>query len=307
MAKPNLFIVGAPKCGTTSLHHFLARHPECYMSQVKEPGYFSRSRVRPDLRENLPYLRDQASYLELFGAADDSHKVVGESSTSYLRDEAALSEIRECLPGAKIIALVRDPVRLVSSYFNYQRFQGFEPLKTLQAAWEAQDQRCNGQIDAPRADRPDALAYRDVALLGQQIDRLYSFFDRSDVLVLVNTDLRTRPEALCREVQEFLDIDIQPGIGLPRKNVARTPRFQSLDNMIKQSPESLVRWKDRTKRFLGVNRLGIRAMLDRFNSVPTTHSVDESLAQEMRQFFRSDVELLSRLVERPLLQEWGWQ
>lgn len=304
--RPNLFIVGAPKCGTTSLHYFLAEHPQCYMSRVKEPGYFSRARVRPDLRDNLPYLRDMESYLKLFAAADASHPVVGESSTSYLRDEAALTEIREQMPGARIIALVRDPVRLVSSYFNYQRFQGFEPLETLREAWSAQDQRCSGQIDAPRADRPDALAYRNVALLGEQIERLYSFFDRDDVLVLVSTDLRTQPEALCHDVLSFLGVDCETDIRMPSKNIARTPRSRRLDNMVKHAPAFLVRWKDRSKRFLGVNRLGIRALLDRFNSVATTHSVDERLAAEMRRYFRDDVERLSGILDRPLMQEWGW-
>lgn len=93
---------------------------------------------------------------------------------------------------------------------------------------------------------------------------------------------------------------------MPSKNVARTPRSRRLDNLIKHAPPFLVRWKDRTKRHLGVNRLGIRALLDRFNSVATTHSVDEALEAEMRHYFRDDVERLSGLLGRPLLEEWGW-
>ena len=81
MRRPNLFIVGAPKCATTTLHEYLARHPECYMSRIKEPAYFSRSHVREDIRLSVPYFHSETEYLKLFSDATMKHKVVGESST----------------------------------------------------------------------------------------------------------------------------------------------------------------------------------------------------------------------------------
>jgi hypothetical protein len=73
---PNFFILGAPKCGTTSLAAWLAAHPAVYMSPLKEPAYFAA-----DLKVDRPGPQE---YRALFSAAGDIHLAVGEASTCYL-------------------------------------------------------------------------------------------------------------------------------------------------------------------------------------------------------------------------------
>ena len=79
MKKPNFFIIGAPKCGTTALARYLSEHNDIFMCQPKEPNYFSS-----DLPMRQPGVESIDEYLNLFSDADDSCKAVGEASVWYL-------------------------------------------------------------------------------------------------------------------------------------------------------------------------------------------------------------------------------
>lgn len=124
---PNLLIVGAPKCGTTSLHHYLAAHPEVSMSDVKELDFFAPDRNWDKgvdwYRSNFP----------------DDTPVRGESSTSYTRDGSAAETARrvhEVLGAPKIVYLVRDPVDRMRSDYHQYRAVGIEqrPIEEALAA-----------------------------------------------------------------------------------------------------------------------------------------------------------------------------
>src|SRR5437763_505157 len=101
---PNLFVVGAPKAGTTSLWLYLDRHPDIWMAPVKEPQFFS----------GLWY--DQDSYLRLF-APGARFKLRGEASPSYLAKAGVAEASKRVSPDARIVIMLRDPVeRAYSKY-----------------------------------------------------------------------------------------------------------------------------------------------------------------------------------------------
>ena len=89
MNKPNLFIVGAPKCGTTSMFSYLQQHPDIFMSNNKEPHYFGSDLTRIG---NL-YNFTENEYLKLFLNANNE-KIIGEASTHYLYSKTAPKEIK---------------------------------------------------------------------------------------------------------------------------------------------------------------------------------------------------------------------
>src|SRR6478752_3812539 len=142
---PNLFIVGAPKAGTTSLHTYLARHPEAFMCDPKEPHYFSSVTALPAWRGQAgavtdpntgrlvaPTVTTESAYASLFVGAGGC-RVIGESSTSYLADPEACRRIRETAPDARIIIMIRDPVeRAISHHLMYVR-EGWETRSLEQA------------------------------------------------------------------------------------------------------------------------------------------------------------------------------
>ena len=103
--KPNLFIVGAAKSGTTSLHSYLRSHPQIYMSEPKEPHYFCTDFHRSsDLLKGTQSgfgMRSKEDYLALFEGVNDS-KLVGEASASYLHSKEAASNIRVSREAASV-------------------------------------------------------------------------------------------------------------------------------------------------------------------------------------------------------------
>jgi hypothetical protein len=118
--RPNLFIVGAPKAGTTTLFASLGQVPGIFVpDKIKEPHYFGRIAV-PDSDPRA--MRSEKQYLALFSAAGSAHRILLEASPSYLRDPDADRLIREFNPDAKVLAILRDPVaRAYSSYLMYCR------------------------------------------------------------------------------------------------------------------------------------------------------------------------------------------
>jgi hypothetical protein len=95
MVKPNFFMVGAPRCATTTMYTYLKQHPDIYLSLLKEPIYFGSDLTRQPLA-----VTDEASYLGLFAGAGDA-RVIGEGSVFYLMSSRAADELKQFSPSAQ--------------------------------------------------------------------------------------------------------------------------------------------------------------------------------------------------------------
>ncbi|MFP1678780.1 sulfotransferase domain-containing protein [Alloalcanivorax sp. C16-2] len=124
---PDFFIAGFPKCGTTSLHDFLAKQVEVDMSSVKEPHYFA-----PDIEwYKEKRISKESSYKELF---KNDHSVLrGESSTWYLHSECAVSEIQRINPAAKYVVCIRKPSSAIKSLITHRIYSGRERHSSVAA------------------------------------------------------------------------------------------------------------------------------------------------------------------------------
>jgi len=142
---PNLFLVGAPKAGTTTLYNYLSNTPEIFASRKKEPNYFCIN-IIPDNYFIKP-IRDKSKYLKLFEKATDE-KFIVEGSVAYLSDPDAPKLIYKVSPNSKIIISLRDPTeRVFSEYLMFVRLGHFklsfsEQLQ-LELAHEADKSRPN--------------------------------------------------------------------------------------------------------------------------------------------------------------------
>lgn len=115
---PNLLIVGAAKAGTTSLWRYLGAHPEIFMTERKEPHFFSG--FRPEA--GPPAITDERKYLELFAAAAD-YKLRGETSPSYLTSDDAAQRMAAACPDARIVISLRHPIdRAEAGFLMHKRF-----------------------------------------------------------------------------------------------------------------------------------------------------------------------------------------
>ena len=110
--KVNLFIIGINKAGSSWLHYLLDSHPEIYMSKIKEHNYFGKS-----------YPRDMEKYHKYF-PFNKPYVYFGESTPTYFYSEKTAREILAYCPDAKIIALIRDPIKRLISHYNFRKQLG---------------------------------------------------------------------------------------------------------------------------------------------------------------------------------------
>ena len=130
MPRPNLFIIGAMKSGTSSLHDILSSHPQVFMCTPKEPDYFVDGLpLRAKRLVHAPFgsAEREAAYLDLFREAGNC-PVIGESSTAYTKlpqFPKVAERIADYAPDARFIYVMRDPIqRTISHYWHRVRMHG---------------------------------------------------------------------------------------------------------------------------------------------------------------------------------------
>jgi Sulfotransferase domain len=205
MALPNFLIVGAPKAGTTALHVALARHPQLYLSRVKEPKYFLTS-GRPRAQGgpgDAKTLREQVwepdNYEALFADAPPG-TLLGESTSLYLNDGAAVKRIRAAIPDVRIIALLRDPVDRAHSNWAHLWSAGLEPEHDFIKACLLEQRRT-------AAGWAPFWRYISLGKYGEQLDHLWTLFPREQTLVLRYRELRESPAETLDLITGFLGVD----------------------------------------------------------------------------------------------------
>jgi hypothetical protein len=235
--KPNLFIVGAAKAGTTALRKNLSGHPDIYFSPIKEPHYFSTDISVADFREEfgqdvaldlekylkkrpLPehhqaFLRESSHYNELFREVDDQ-PVVAEASASYLWSTKAATNIYSYNPQSKIIILLRNPVDRAFSHYLMDFRMGYTDLSFKEALLA--DNRPTNRYWG------NAHLYTDLGLYAAQVKRYLDVFPSQQLLLIWHKEFTEDVEATSKRVFDFLDLDSH-GVDLgQRHNVARVPR-----------------------------------------------------------------------------------
>lgn len=225
-AVPCLFIVGAPRCGTSSLTYYLRHHPDICFSTPKETHFFlSRASDGPADKVGRLYRR------RYFPTLSASHKILGEGSVSYLYTPEAIARALEVFPKAKFIALVRNPIDLVVSYHDRMLYLAQETVTDFTEAWSLQEARARGQ-DVPRACRdPRLLQYREVGLLAKHLAGMFEVAGRERCHVIVLDDLIGNPLLIYREVLDFVGVPYDGRMEFPRKNSQKGFRYQWLQRL----------------------------------------------------------------------------
>lgn len=197
---PNFFVIGANRAGTTSLHHYLSQHPQVYMSPVKEPNYFNPKAGRTDplwSNRSTPVLTLE-EYQALF-ADVAGERAIGESSTVYLSMPGAPERIRDAVPEAKLVAILRNPVDRAFSDYSLHRSWGTETLSFADAVTAELD------VDGPVAGR--MRGYVKTGFYGRSLTRYLEVFEREQLRVYLHEDLMVAPDDLLRDLFGFLGVD----------------------------------------------------------------------------------------------------
>jgi len=193
---PNFIIAGAPKCGTTSLYNYLQQHPEVYMPEVKEPCFFFS-----ETASQLPpwtSIRTLKDYQKLFQPAQHA-KAIGEASTAYLYSKTAAATIKQCIPKAKIIAILRDPAERAYSHYWFAFQQGTESITSFEEALNAENR---GLLNNAKWQR----LYIRSGFYYQQLRRFIQHFGEDQVKVYLFEDLKKNPKKLMHNLADYLEI-----------------------------------------------------------------------------------------------------
>lgn len=235
----NTFIVGMPKAGTTSLHRYLAEHPDTCMAEDKEPHYFSIDLLAEGAAfHGFPkYTRypTPEAYHGLF-ADRGTASVVGESSVFYLFSKQAAAEIAKYNPDAKIIIMLREPVAFLYSLHSQGLYSGNETETDFAKALALEAVRRQGEQIPSTVHFPSRLYYREHLQIAEQIERYLEHFPRAQIKIILFDDFKRNTEAVVRDVLTFLDLDMAHMPNLVNHNQNTRMRSQRLARII-QDPE----------------------------------------------------------------------
>lgn len=216
--KPNFFILGAPKCGTTSVAAWLSEHPEVFFSPIKEPMFFYTDAA-------VRYVNRLDRYEQLFQGANSSHQAIGEASTRYLFSENAVPEILKYTTKPRFIVMLRNPVEMAQALHQQSLFDGDENIKSFDKAWSLQRDRENGRNIPKGCFDVNRLFYGQVCRLGSQLKRLYERVPKEDVLLIRNEDLKIDPQGQYRRILGHLKLKDDGRQIFPIHNEAKAHRF----------------------------------------------------------------------------------
>jgi hypothetical protein len=289
MKVPNVFLAGAPKCGTTSLATWLDGHPQVFMSPVKEPHHFCTD-------FGYPAYRQWDDYLALFDAASEDHRVVAEASATYLYSGDAVPNIERQIDAPRYIVLLRNPVNMAPALHEQLLFDGDEDVADFATAWRMQQARSEGNAVPAGCREPRFLQYREACSLGAQMARLFDRVPRERVLVMLLDDLGEDPRGCWRETRTYLGLDDDGRTEFPVMNTAKETRLPRL--------RRLVRAASRARQAVGMPslaRLGLGSSLDALSTRRRPRPpLPQALRDELTTAFHDDVKLLARLIDRDL-------
>ena len=280
---PNLFVVGAPKAGTTSLYHYLNQVQEIYMSKVKEPNFFSVKTVGE--KHLVKPIRDKKKYLRLFDEGKN-FKYIGEASPTYLDDSEAALLIHQVSPKSKIIICLRDPVE--RAYSHYLMIQGNRRTNLNFSEQLKKEMTKNPDINLPNLRL-------QVGFYSKWITMYLEIFGKSQVKILIFEEFIKNPKQTMEEILSFLNLksaltDFSPEIhnpyGVIKGQVAQKIRQSKIIHAISH------------KIFFKSQKEFLKEKL--IFSQQTKPLIDEKSRDKLIKYYFQDVQILETILERKL-------
>jgi hypothetical protein len=271
---PDFVVLGPPKTATTTLHRWFEHHPQVFLPEGKEPHFF-----------DVHWSDGVDSYAALFSGAGEQ-QVVGEVASTYLAHRHAPDRLAATLPGARCIAVLRDPADRAWSHYwmqqaNWAVSESFEAMMGRQMADVA---------DVPRGHG----AYLDAGRYATHLARWDALIGRERMLVLFTDDIRDRPEDVYRELCAFVGVDAgyePPALG-QRYNVTRPVRSpRARRAMLKMH---VGKWLPKS----AVTKL------DDWNRQPSVPEMPAAIRTALVEWYRPELDALASWLGRPLPASW---
>lgn len=183
MTLPNFLICGAPKAGTTALHHLLKQHPDIYMSREKETDFFQHNYT------------NGLNWFEQFFSDHHGEKAIGEVSPGNMIHPEAPKRIAEVIPDTKLIFMLRNPIQRAFSQYLYGIYLGMDnPNESF-----------SEMIRDPNHEWGSRIV--ELGMYYEQLQRFAQYFPRDRMLILLYEDFVSNPQQVLSHIFEFLGVD----------------------------------------------------------------------------------------------------
>lgn len=281
--KPNFFIIGAPKCGTTSIYSWLCEHKKIFMSPIKEPFYFDKD-IKPSA---IPEKAN--SYEELFDEANPKqHNIIGEASTRYLMSKVAVTNILHYNPESLFLVCLRNPVEMAYSLHQQELFNMVEDIEDFTKAWNLQKARKSGKHIPKECTDPKFLQYAEVCSLGSQCKNVLNKVDANKIKFVVLDDVIKNPLEVYKSILKFLGLTYDGKVDFQPRNTSLKLRSKRAGRFISKAGE--VKMKMGLSKSLGFSALNTK----KIKREPLNDSMRLTLETE----FKPEISKLENMLER---------
>ena len=207
-------IIGAGKCGTSSLYEYINQHPDVYMSKPKEPCYFDTK----DYEKGLEF------YWKSYFKGWAGQKAIGEATPNYLPVPFVADRIKKSLPETKLITILRNPIDRAYSGWWMMFSTGKEKLSFEDAisqnikrievgnTFEGQEGKnrwydFKSNINCYEKGLSKYRTYLDHGYYSQQLIRYIGLFPKPQVKILLFEDLCHDPQTIVQDVWSFIEVN----------------------------------------------------------------------------------------------------
>jgi hypothetical protein len=215
--KPEFFVIGASRCGTTSIHAALSRHPEVFVPVEKSPNFFTAADMQafagsPAIEAMKGHtVKTESEYLALFRNVP-AGRVPGEVSPVYMQSVFAAGRLAAFAPGARLLAMLRNPVDRAFAHFIGRRRDGLERRSDFAAVI----------ADELARPAPGDLAFNNYLAIGRYAHFLAPFlaaFPRERIQILFFDDFVRDPVGVLNDVFAFIGVSqVDARFAVDRRN-----------------------------------------------------------------------------------------
>jgi hypothetical protein len=300
MPRPDFYLVGALKSGTSAMASYLGQHPDIYLP-VKEVCFFgSDLEFRRTLHRTGDWFRpSEERYLSFFDNHANQARI-GEASAYYLCSTRAAAEIQAFSPNASIIVMLRNPADMLRSMHNHWLFSLNEDIADFGEALSAEEDRRNDRRIPESAFWPHGLCYRSIPKYSEQLERFFGVFGRERVNVVLFDDFRDNTRETYARILQSLGVDPSYEANFEIVNPSRQARSRVLQRLFVDPPQ----WVRKLARPILDNpklREQARRAANQLNTrVASRPATSPAIRAELTEYFRPEVERLSELLQRDL-------
>lgn len=289
---PHFLIVGAPKCGTTSLHYYISQHPDINTSP-KEIHFFGDDLQYKTAR---PSLTEYQSHFKLTG-------LNGDASVWYLYSNSIFKELRSKGIKPKIIILIRRPVEVAYSLHSQNIVDANEDVLLFENALALESDRIKGVNLPKNVDPPRTVLYQDTANFFPRIKKFQNELGKENVWVGLQENLKSNPALFLQELEAFLGLTNFNDYDFTRQNENKSVKSKKINQLIKKAGKSQIALFRFIIPFKGLRKKIVDKIYFGNLQVTNRNKLSKSTKQELQQKFNPGIIQLNKIIE-PDISHW---